>query len=436
MPLLGALLALSACGTLGSLAGTSGPAEGAPGFVRGFLGGVVAEEPRAALAGREVLSAGGSATDAAVAMGFALSVTLPSRAALGGGGACVVWQRARPAEALGFAFPAPAGGPPEAAGDRPAAVPMLARGLFALHARGGGRLAFERLVAPSEAMARFGIATSRSLARDLAPVAPLLARDPQAAQVFATQGRPLAEGDQLTQPELANTLGLIRTQGPGDLHQGALARRVAEASTTAGGAIGLAELRAAVPRVETLAGVRIGNHLHFAAPDAGARAAVSALQAGQPQAADQGGTVGAGTGFVAVDREGNAVACALSMNNLFGTGRIAPGTGVLLAASPTGRVVPPPLPALIVANDRVRAFRFAGSASGGAGAAAALALVVRAAEQEGVALEAAIARGREGLSQGEGRVSAIHCPGFLPGRTETCTWRADPRGAGLAVGAD
>ena len=47
--------------------GGGGPEVGDLGYVEGFLGGVMADEPRAALVGREVLAAGGSAADAAVA---------------------------------------------------------------------------------------------------------------------------------------------------------------------------------------------------------------------------------------------------------------------------------------------------------------------------------------------------------------------------------
>ena len=65
---------------------------------------VSADEGRAAEVGRDVLSAGGNATDAAVAMFFAMSVTLPSAAGLGATGACVVHDsKTRQGESFVFA---------------------------------------------------------------------------------------------------------------------------------------------------------------------------------------------------------------------------------------------------------------------------------------------------------------------------------------------
>ena len=153
------LTLLPGCSTVDSVTssvlGTNAPKPGQAGYVSGFLGGVVADEPRAALAGREVLSQGGTAADAAIAVGLTLAVTLPSRAGLGGGGACIAYtpdpkspNQGQP-EAVLFTPLAPA--TPGSNADRPAAVPMLARGLFLLHARYG--------VAPFEATARSGRTT-------------------------------------------------------------------------------------------------------------------------------------------------------------------------------------------------------------------------------------------------------------------------------------
>src|SRR6202012_455599 len=80
----------------------------------------------------------------------------------------------------------------------------------------------------------------------------------------------------------------------------------------------------------------------------------------------------ASTSFVTMDRGGDVVACALTLDNLFGTGRILPGLGFLAAASPAA--VPAPLLSAAVAwNMREKAFRAAAGGSGQAGAPLAVA---------------------------------------------------------------
>jgi gamma-glutamyltranspeptidase/glutathione hydrolase len=461
LALLLAAASLTACaGGIGDIfSRTSSPTAA---HVNGFIGGVAADEPRAALVAREVLASGGDAADAAVALGFALAVTYPSRASLGSGGACLAMTPGRDG---------PAGGVPEAilftplagggGGDRPAAVPMLARGLFALHAR-YGRLPFDPLSLPAERLARQGVAISRAFAADLAPVAGPLLADPAARAVFARpDGTPLAEGDRLQQPDLGETLATLRTAGVGDLYVGGLARQFAAASAQAGGPITQAELRAALPTLQpplTLAEGR--DSVAFLPPPAdGGLAAAAAFQVLQRNPADLAGAgtragavlaswrgaggdplallaaaslpsatlppLPASTTFATLDRDGRAVICALTMDNLFGTGRIAPGTGIVLAASP--KSLPPPMLAAAMAySTRNRLFRAEVAASG----------------QQAAAL--ATAAGMLGALRGTlpppvpdpGRANAIACAGYLPDEQSSCRWATDPRGAGLALGAN
>lgn len=456
---------LAGCGAADALFGAP-PSEGMPGNVEGFLGGVVADEPRAALAGREVLSGGGTAADAAVAIGFAMSVTLPSRAGLGGGGACLAFAGARDSvnagvpEAVLF-VPAAGGG----GGDRPSATPMLARGLFALHSRYGKR-PFESLVSPAEQMARFGVSVSRAFARDLAVVAGPLSGNPGARAVFFRDGRPLGEGDTLVQGDLGATLASLRTAGVGDLYQGALARKLVES-----GSMQAETLRAALPKVVPPLTIRgpSGSNLSFLPPplDGGLAAAGAYLALQEnPAASDaanaralalaarfrQGGlTIGAdaaaslaqtlppgnlpalpaSASFATLDRDGNAVVCVVSMNNLFGTGRVAPGTGMLIAASPDA-VPPPLLSAAIAWNPNVRAFRAAVGGSGQAGAplATAFALAQALGDQRRVPVP------MEQPVPDPGRANVIECNRLLPSEEGSCGWATDPRGAGLAIGSN
>ncbi|TQF76208.1 gamma-glutamyltranspeptidase, partial [Elioraea sp. Yellowstone] len=149
--------------------------------------------------------------------------------------------------------------------------------MFALHAR-LGRLPFERLVAPAEQLARFGTQVSRAFARDLAVVAGPLFADPQARALFArADGAPLGEGDRIEQAELGNLIGLIRSQGVGDLYQGALARRLADAAAAAGGGLAVEELRTTLPSLTATVGVPLGNDVLHAAPVGGSIGAAVAL---------------------------------------------------------------------------------------------------------------------------------------------------------------
>lgn len=237
------------------------------GYVEGFFGGVAADEPQAALVGRDMLTSGGSAADAAVAIGFTLAVTYPSAVSLGGGGACIVHDSTLGlTETLDFVPPAGSG----VAGDRPSAIPALTRGLAALHAR-YGRFPWRAVVSPAERLARIGQRVSRAFATDLVRAADPLYGEPTARAVFAPDGRLVGEGDRLVQPDLAGVLGQVRARGAGALYNGPLARRMVEGVQSAGGTLTLEELQGYTPAWRTSIIVPYDDsELHFTPPPAAA----------------------------------------------------------------------------------------------------------------------------------------------------------------------
>ncbi|MDF7673669.1 gamma-glutamyltransferase [Acetobacteraceae bacterium ESL0709] len=327
---------------------------------------VVADEPQAALVGRDVLARGGNAADAATATAFALGVTLPSRASLGGGGACLISHPGQ-VEPHAVTFLPEAG---SGEGDRPAAVPMMARGLYLLQLHYGA-VQFSDTIDPAINLAQQGINVSKPLADDLAVVRGPLLDDSAALAVFGKEGDNIVNiGDLLVQTRLASFLSRLKLVGVGDLYNGALAQVFIDQAQKAGAGLTRDDLRNALP--SDSAALYIYEKGYRAAvlppPADGGLGALMALKYNIPaesavQAWRQSGLktvkqarsfmeqehssptplppLPASTTFIVRDHAGLVVACALTDYNLFGTGRVAGTTGVVLGASP--RNYPKPL---------------------------------------------------------------------------------------------
>lgn len=226
---------------------------------------VAADEPNAVLVGRDVISAGGSPADAAVAMSFVLSVTLPSRASLGAGGVCLVYDQPKnTVEALDFMAPRPKSIPDGA--DRPSAVPALPRGMYALQAK-YGRLKWEVLVTPAERLARQGFPMPRVLSNQLSTVAAPILANPEMRQIFAgPDGRALAEGQPLLQVDLGATLSRLRTQSVGEFYTGPWAREMVQAVNAVGGSLSEEEMRDFLPQWREAVAVSYGDDTAYFSP--------------------------------------------------------------------------------------------------------------------------------------------------------------------------
>ncbi len=512
--------------------------RGTIGFSEGFIGGVAVDEPRAALVGRDILSSGGSAADAAVAVYFTLAVTLPSAASIGGGGMCLVHdQENGEVTALDFLARTPASIPAEAS--RPSAIPGNPRGFYALHAR-YGVLRWQQLVTPASGFARFGTQISRALSKDLSIASDALRADHEFASIFTSKntGQLAGEGDFIKQVDLSIILGRMGTDGPGDFYAGQGARNFVDAVQRAGGSLSVSDLRTYQPVWRDTIKVPFKRHvIHFAPPPAAAGGLASAMwqmlmledrfiDAAQgerehliaeasmrayadrarwmldngetrwstPELADpsrlEKDMAGydpdrhtrvleldqkpvrrsenpSGASFITVDRNGNAVACTLSMNNLFGTGRVAPGTGVVLATIPgKGGRGALSLGPMMMTNPYINNFYWAGTASGGVAAPTALINVAAhslLAEQplkkamsaprihhggepdttyyeigmDNDLIEALNTRGHQTAgAPAIGRVNAMSCFNGIPVEPASCEISTDPRGFGLALAAD
>ena len=229
-------------------------------------GMVVSQNGAASEVGRQILMAGGNAVDAAVAMGFALAVTLPRAGNLGGSGFMLVHMNdaggaddaddADDVAALDFRSVAP-----QAArsadfiddngevrfeeltyGPRAAGVPGTVAGLAEAW-RSFGSLPWGDLLAPAIAMAENGIEVSDDLAYALSAALPVMGEYPASIATYArADGSAYAAGELLVQADLAWSLREIAEHGADAFYRGAVAERFIAAMETSGGLISAEDL--------------------------------------------------------------------------------------------------------------------------------------------------------------------------------------------------
>jgi gamma-glutamyltranspeptidase/glutathione hydrolase len=497
------LIGLSACGT------NEKPGPVGLLFAPDFRGAVVSDEPRASLVGRDIIAAGGNAVDAAVAAYFALSVTMPSAAGLGGGGVCLV-HSADQNETAAFDFlPRPAKG-------GLVAIPGNVRGMAAINARYGA-LPWAQLVAPAGSLATGGTAVSRALAAEIAEAGTRLTDDPQMKAVFAKDdGTLVGESERLLQVDLGATLERVRVGGVNEFYSGLTAQKLADAAQSIGAPLTIEDLRTTKTVAYKPLALPVGDQMLYA-PAPPAAGGVTALQlvqalmngadkdpaafaravnglvadrdgwmkpggdagkpagalidAGHVQSATGAKLAAAGhaldenpsaTGLVTIDNEGRGVACEFTMNAPFGSARIAPGTGVILAPAPNAQGAGfSALGPIMLANDYTGRLYFAAASSGGVPGAIAKARLFDDVRNHDKPLDAAMQEGRlfadgagtvylEDAASGEksaiagagmtvegteslGKVNAAYCPKSTPGSPDSCQFRNDYRGNGLVT---
>lgn len=213
-------------------------------------GMVSAQEGLAAQVGADILRRGGNAVDAAVAVGFALSVTHPQAGNIGGGGFMMLAQPDGTVKAIDFREMAPAsasrdmylGADGEVDNDKAqfsrasAGVPGSVAGL--LHALDNyGTMTRRQVLGPAIRLADRGFTVTPLFAQSLNSAESLKA-DESSLDYFGGY----EAGDRMVQRDLAETLRRIKDQGRDGFYKGKTARLIVAEMAQGAGLITLEDL--------------------------------------------------------------------------------------------------------------------------------------------------------------------------------------------------
>ena len=199
---------------------------------------VAAANPLATEAGREILRAGGSAVDAAIAVQMVLNLVEPQSSGIGGGAFMVYWDdKARAIASLDGRETAPAAAIPErflgadgkpmkfmqaVVGGRSVGVPGTLRLLEAAHKK-WGKLPWSRLFERAIQLSEDGFAISPRLSGLLAQETELQADARARAYFYDADGKAKAIGTNLKNPAFAATLRAIAANGADAFYAGPIA---------------------------------------------------------------------------------------------------------------------------------------------------------------------------------------------------------------------
>jgi gamma-glutamyltranspeptidase/glutathione hydrolase len=205
---------------------------------------IAAAHPLATEAGLEILRKGGSAVDAAIAAQMVLTLVEPESSGIGGGAFLLIYdpktkkvtsfdgRETAPASATPGMFLDASGKPrphmDAIPGGLSVGVPGDVAVLEMVHKR-YGRLPWATLFEPAIKLAENGFPVSRKLAAELREL-PQMARMPDVKRyLYNADGTPVAEGQILKNPELADTLRLIAKDGARAFYTGPIAQAIVDA---------------------------------------------------------------------------------------------------------------------------------------------------------------------------------------------------------------
>ncbi len=227
-------------------------------------GMVVSANALASEIGARVLADGGTAVDAAVAVGFALSVVLPRAGNIGGGGFMLIYSNADDAtEAIDYRETAPLAATRDMFLDSDGnidvqrarfshlsvGVPGTIAGLHLAHKK-YGQLPWKRLLEPAIHMAKQGIKVSYSMSRALERARKRFSQDSSSLKYFFKEnGEAYLPGEQFEQTDLAWSLEQIAEHGPDTFYRGEIAEKIIAEMEKNGGLIDAKSLAAYKPIV-------------------------------------------------------------------------------------------------------------------------------------------------------------------------------------------